>query len=295
MLPNCCVVHQDDFYKVSFGVWIFLGFPSFPFTDLSGTGVILSATIPCTFYSILEVKMSFSCNIVPQWWDVMWMTSLILFIPWCVCMCMFARTGVRVYACAWARVCVRPLLSLCAGSGMWVWTALVGSCEVAAMFYWWLLFQKPDQIEVGEDGFKQWDGKTSQKTASDPCLPSSLKNFHPLVPHTHSHFKSTSVLASLIISSILERNRHFFEYFIYNWYIFILNSWLFLLFPVCPSTVITALDMEAMTNTIRGWIENPVKFARSHGVNLTPTGDVSDPEEQTHILIVEGFLLYNYQ
>lgn len=59
--------------------------------------------------------------------------------------------------------------------------------------------------------------------------------------------------------------------------------------------MITALDMEAMTNTIRGWIENPVKFARSHGVNLTPTDDVSEPEEQTHILIVEGFLLYNYQ
>lgn len=53
--------------------------------------------------------------------------------------------------------------------------------------------------------------------------------------------------------------------------------------------------MEAMTNTIRGWIENPVKFARSHGVNLTSTDDVSEPEEQTHILIVEGFLLYNHQ
>lgn len=35
------------------------------------------------------------------------------------------------------------------------------------MFYWWLLFQKTDQIEVGGDGFKQWDGKTSLKTASD--------------------------------------------------------------------------------------------------------------------------------
>ncbi|XP_068599193.1 muscle-specific beta 1 integrin binding protein isoform X2 [Brachionichthys hirsutus] len=52
--------------------------------------------------------------------------------------------------------------------------------------------------------------------------------------------------------------------------------------------------MEAMTNTVKGWIENPVKFARSHGVPLSST-DVSDAGEQTHILIVEGFLLYNYQ
>ncbi|XP_058495426.1 muscle-specific beta 1 integrin binding protein [Solea solea] len=77
-------------------------------------------------------------------------------------------------------------------------------------------FKKPDQIEVGEDGFKQWD-------------------------------------------------------------------------------VITSLDMEAMTNTVKAWIENPVKFARSHGVALSPASDVATTDEQTHILIVEGFLLYNYQ
>lgn len=52
--------------------------------------------------------------------------------------------------------------------------------------------------------------------------------------------------------------------------------------------------MEAMTNTVRAWIENPIKFARCHGVNLSPAADVANPEEQTHILIVEGFLLFNY-
>ncbi|XP_037326570.2 muscle-specific beta 1 integrin binding protein [Pungitius pungitius] len=76
-------------------------------------------------------------------------------------------------------------------------------------------FKKPDQIEVGEDGFRQWD-------------------------------------------------------------------------------VITAMDMEAMTNTVKGWIENPVKFARSHGVSLSSASDVANADEQTHILIVEGFLLFNY-
>ena len=61
------------------------------------------------------------------------------------------------------------------------------------------------------------------------------------------------------------------------------------------SVVITAMDMEAMTNTIRGWVENPVKFARSHGVVVPPVSEATDPDQQIHILIVEGFLLYNYK
>ncbi|XP_028856607.1 muscle-specific beta 1 integrin binding protein [Denticeps clupeoides] len=77
-------------------------------------------------------------------------------------------------------------------------------------------FKPPDQIEVGEDGYKQWD-------------------------------------------------------------------------------VITSLDMEAMVNTIRGWTENPVKFARSHGMPVSASSDDEDEEGQVHILIVEGFLLYNHK
>lgn len=61
--------------------------------------------------------------------------------------------------------------------------------------------------------------------------------------------------------------------------------------------MINALDMEAMVNTVRGWQENPVKFARSHGVSLSPEADRADLEEdgRIHILIVEGFLIYNYK
>ncbi|RVE62101.1 hypothetical protein OJAV_G00177170 [Oryzias javanicus] len=74
-------------------------------------------------------------------------------------------------------------------------------------------FKKPDQIDVGEDGFRQWD-------------------------------------------------------------------------------VISALDMEAMVSTVKGWQENPVKFARSHGVGLSSDADSA---HAVHILIVEGFLIYNYK
>lgn len=64
----------------------------------------------------------------------------------------------------------------------------------------------------------------------------------------------------------------------------------------CPVSVIDALDMESMVNTVRGWQENPVKFARSHGVSLSPEADEADLEEKgIHILIVEGFLIYNYK
>eukprot|EP00072_Mus_musculus_P061157 XP_011241856.1 PREDICTED: nicotinamide riboside kinase 2 isoform X1 [Mus musculus] len=53
--------------------------------------------------------------------------------------------------------------------------------------------------------------------------------------------------------------------------------------------VLESLDMETMLSTVQAWVKDPHKFARAHGVSLQ--SGASD----THVLLLEGFLLYSYR
>ncbi|XP_004484921.2 nicotinamide riboside kinase 2 isoform X3 [Dasypus novemcinctus] len=63
--------------------------------------------------------------------------------------------------------------------------------------------------------------------------------------------------------------------------------------PRCRSSwaleVLESLDMEAMLGTVQAWRSSPPKFARAHGVGVRPS------PSDTHVLLLEGFLLYSYR
>uniref|UniRef100_A0A8C5SHK2 Uncharacterized protein n=1 Tax=Laticauda laticaudata TaxID=8630 RepID=A0A8C5SHK2_LATLA len=58
---------------------------------------------------------------------------------------------------------------------------------------------------------------------------------------------------------------------------------------------ISALNMDAMMNTISAWRKNLITFQQSHGINSLDIKAIEENDNTIHILFVEGFLLYIYR
>ncbi|XP_018615609.1 nicotinamide riboside kinase 1 isoform X2 [Scleropages formosus] len=58
--------------------------------------------------------------------------------------------------------------------------------------------------------------------------------------------------------------------------------------------VLDALNMDKMMSEVQTWQKDPVSFLASHG-QRTQSSRVSETPEDMYVLIIEGFLIYNYR
>lgn len=151
VLPNCCVIHQDDFFKVAdwgAGVW-----------GIWGTAFSLALLCPGDQSPTPGNPVRLRGMLASLWHVGMLlsMTSYTSAFPLCA---MGSKGGVTGDG-GTTVPCFGDTLEQRGGLG---WRR-------SEPRHWGPVFQPQDQIAVGEDGFKQWDGKSIAPALAASLLP----------------------------------------------------------------------------------------------------------------------------
>lgn len=64
---------------------------------------------------------------------------------------------------------------------------------------------------------------------------------------------------------------------------------------VCSVQVLEALEMGTMMSDVDSWWRDPKLFLRQQGLNPEHQTASGSEDEEVFVLIVEGFLIFNYR